>query len=158
MKQLNDLIHVLEKHFTLFEKTDESISKSSVGWHINHSLIVISKIIFALSQSKPDTYKWRFNVVRMLVLGMNKIPRGKGKAPNGVLPKGEITIDSLNMQLQKTKESVGQLDKLQPKNYFNHPYLGDLNLHTTKLFLVIHTNHHFKIVQDIIHKKQPLQN
>jgi hypothetical protein len=150
MKTINQLIAELEKTIVFFEKSNPEISKSSVAWHIEHSLKVITQISLAVSSSNPSNYKWRFNFGRVLVLGFNKIPRGKGKAPKSVLPEGDISSETLKQSIVNAKNGVLKLEKLNANHHFFHPYFGQLNLSSTKKFIAIHTNHHLKIIKDII--------
>lgn len=150
MEKLNNLINELEQHILFLDKTNASVSKASVGWHIEHSLKVLTQIIDAIEKSDPNTYKWRFNLIGTLVLSFNKIPRGKGKAPKTVIPEGNITHDTLKHHVEKTRLAINKIENLHPNHYFKHPYFGDMNLKPTKKFLSIHTNHHLKIIKDII--------
>jgi hypothetical protein len=131
-------------------KTSISISNSSVGWHIEHSLKVIIQVAQALEKSNPDTYKWQFNTNKFLIFIINRIPRGKAKAPKVVVPEGDVTTEALTQSFEKVRIATTKFEKLKPNNYFKHPYLGNLNLKSTTKFLSIHTNHHFKIINDII--------
>lgn len=150
MEHLNNLIDELEQHILFLDKTNAAVSKASVGWHIEHSLKVVTQIIDAVEKSDPNTYKWRFNLKSALVLSCNKIPRGKGKAPKTVTPEGNMTSDTLKRHVEKTRLMIHKIKNLHPNNYFKHPYFGDMNLKPTKKFLGIHTNHHLKIIKDII--------
>ena len=150
MDKLNNSIKELENDISAFDKKNETVSKATVGWHIEHSLKVLTQIIGAVEQSNPENYKQKFNLKRIIFLGFNFIPRGKGKAPKTVLPEGEITMASLKTHLEHVKGLVSKIDLLQPNNHFKHPYFGDLNLAQTKKFIVLHTNHHLKIIKDII--------
>lgn len=150
MEQLNNLINELEQHILFLDKTNAAVSKATIGWHIEHSLKVLTQIIDAVEKSNPNTYKWRFNLKSALVLGLNKIPRGKGKAPKIVLPEENITSDTLKHHVEKTRFMITKIENLHPNNYFKHPYFGNMNLKPMKKFIAIHTNHHLKIIKDII--------
>ena len=150
MEQLNTLINELENNCIYLDKRNVRVSSASVGWHLEHNLKVITQIINALEKSNPVDYKWKFNLTRTLILFVNKIPRGRGRAPKIVQPEGEITSESLKNHFDKTRHMIKKLDTLQANSFFKHPYFGDLNLETTKHFLILHTNHHLKIIKDII--------
>ncbi len=138
MEKLKKLIQDLESKIPNQEMFNPTISKSSVGWHIEHTLLTMNLVIGALQKSNPENYKRTFNFYRILVFAMNKIPRGKAKAPKIVQPKEDFNIESLRSH----------------KNYFEHPYFGHLTLKPTIKFLKIHTNHHLQIINDIIKSKQ----
>ena len=150
MKHLNNLINELEQHISFLDKTNTTVSKASVGWHIEHSLKVLTQIIDAVEKSDPNTYQRRFNLIGKLILSFNTIPRGKGKAPKTVIPEGNISSETLKHHIEKTQFMITKIENLHPNSYFKHPYFGDLNLKPTKKFITIHTNHHLKIIKDII--------
>jgi hypothetical protein len=82
----------------------------------------------------------------------NNIPRGKAKAPKQVLPVDAIAIEDLQNKLALAKSNIALLEKLHKNSFFTHPYFGDLNLKAAIWFLKLHTQHHLKIVNDIINK------
>lgn len=149
-KQLQKLVNELETHVLNLEKTKPTVSSQNVGWHIQHSLLVITQIITALEQSNPKEYKWKFNFWRLVVMGRNKIPRGKGKAPSRVLPKEAITKELLVSTINNTKNRIHTLDSLERNHFFTHPFFGDLNLKPTVQFINLHTQHHIDIIKDIV--------
>jgi hypothetical protein len=150
MEKLKKLIQDLESKIQNQEMLNPTISKSSVGWHIEHTLLTMNLIIGALQKSNPENYKQSFNFYRVLVFAMNKIPRGKAKAPKIVQPKEDFNIESLKSHLEKAKTKLAELNSIGNKNYFEHPYFGHLTLKPTIKFLEIHTNHHLQIINDII--------
>jgi hypothetical protein len=150
MEKLKKLIHDLESKIPNQEMLNTSISKSSVGWHIEHTLLTTNLVIEALQKSNPENYKWTFNFYRVLILTMNKIPRGKARAPKIVQPKEDFNIESLKKHLEKGKTKLTEIDAIGSTNYFEHPYFGHLKLKPTIKFLEIHTNHHLQIINDII--------
>ncbi len=143
--QLADLESYITKHSML----NNSVSAVPVGWHIEHCLLVIEAIIEQVGISDPNNYKWQFNKLRLIVFTLNKIPRGKAKAPGIVLPK-DYSAESLLEHLQNIKLRVTDLQTMQPKQYFKHPMFGHLHLKATTKFLQIHTLHHMKIMRDVI--------
>jgi hypothetical protein len=149
MNNLTSLLNQLESHIVDFEKTNVAISQSSIGWHIDHSLMVINGIIDQLKKSNPEQYKWRLNWNRIFIQSINKIPRGKAKAPKVVQPLEPATAVLLISKLEIAKNSLVDLETLNANSYFTHPYFGNLNLKNTLWFLKLHTNHHLKIIKDI---------
>lgn len=150
MSRLENLINDLESHIPDFEKSNATVSNSTIGWQIDHSLLVINGIIDELKNSNPDNYKWRFNKTRLLVQLINTIPRGRAKSPKVVTPIAVAGIQDLKKQLEFTKENITFLNTLPAKSYFTHPFFGDLKLKTAIWFLKLHTKHHLKINQDIM--------
>ena len=151
MKKLQSIITQLESHIPDFEKTNLTVSTSTIGWQIEHSLLVINKVVSEIKKSNPSDYKWKFNKNRFLVQTiLRKIPRGRVRAPKTVQPSEEITLEHLKSQLEITRNNLAGLQSLEAKNYFTHPFMGDLNLKTTIDFLGLHTKHHLKIIEDIL--------
>ena len=80
---------------------------------------------------------------------MKKIPRGKAKSPEVVLPKGIIDNNSLLTHISVTRNKINELKTLPKDRYFEHPFFGKLKLKQTINFLEIHTKHHLDIIEDI---------
>lgn len=152
MHHLIALINKLESKIPELEKLAPSVSASSVGWHIQHTLLASFSIIKAIENSNPKNYQWKFNLKKVFVFTLNKIPRGKGKAPKFTLPVEAISADKLKDDIQLLKEKIKVLSTLQPKQFFEHPYFGNLNLKNTIKMLQLHTQHHINIINDIIRK------
>jgi len=154
MNQLQELIQQLKSYIPFHEQANADVSKSPVGWHLQHTLLTINQIIGNLKKSDPSTYRWKFSFVKLIVFTTNKIPRGKAKSPNVVVPKNAITEASITEELIKAIASIKELDTLQANHYFPHPIFGNLKLKPTIKFLAIHTNHHTAIIKDILKNGQ----
>jgi hypothetical protein len=152
MKSIEELVSELEAHIDKFELKNSRISNGSVGWHIAHSLLTINTIIRALKHSDPAQYKWSLNFPRLLVYTMNKIPRGRAKAPSVVRPREDLDAGFLRKQVLQTKEKLSELDKLGSNHYLDHPYFGKVNLRPAGKFIRLHTKHHVDIIRDIVSK------
>lgn len=152
MQKLDKLIHELESNIKNFEVTNTSVSKVAIGWHIDHCFLIISRVISALEKSNPADFKPNFSWKRMLVFATNTVPRGKIKAPDVVLPQGEISEKSLKEHLEKVKAKILKIEELDKNSFFLHPFLNDLNVKQTQKFLVLHTTHHVKIIRDMLKK------
>ncbi|WP_412476452.1 DinB family protein [Flavobacterium sp. TBRC 19031] len=152
MKELNDLLSQIENAIPYWEKQNTTISQATVGWQLDHSLLVINGIITQLAESNPNHYQWRLNWKRTYIQLRNSIPRGKAKAPKQVRPAEFNTMEDLKNKLSKAQQNIKLLNSLPKNSYFTHPYFGDLNLKASVWFLQLHTNHHLKIVNDIINK------
>lgn len=152
MKELNDILQQIENAIPYWEKQNTTISQATVGWQLDHSLLVINGIITQLAQSNPNHYQWRPNWKRTYIQLRNSIPRGKAKAPKQVRPVDNTSIEDFQNKLASAKNNMALLEKLDKNSYFTHPYFGDLNLKATIWFLKLHTRHHLKIVNNIINK------
>lgn len=148
-KELNLLIDQLESHISDFEKTNAAVSTATVGWQIDHSLIMINVIADQIKKSNPDDYKWRFNALRAFFKIANKFPRGKARAPKSVRPMETASIEDLRSKLVLAKNNCADLASLSARSYFTHPIFGKLNLKQTIWFLRLHTKHHLKIIEEM---------
>jgi hypothetical protein len=110
----------------------------------------LNQITNALKRSNPDDYKRQFKAARLFVFTINKIPRGRAKAPQIVRPKNDSDLAEITKHLSISKEKLTVLKELKPGNYFEHPFFGNLKLKPAVKFLVIHTKHHLEIINDII--------
>ncbi len=149
MKKLHEQLLELENQIPRQEFINQAISKSPVGWHIEHSLLTINLIIQALQNSNPGHYKRRISFSKIVVFAVKKIPRGRAKAPRVVEPK-IYNSETLRAHIEKAKEKIKLLEQINPGQYFDHPYFGNLKLKDTIKFLKIHTKHHMDIIDDII--------
>jgi hypothetical protein len=149
MHKLLKQIKELESKIPNQEDYNPEISKSNVGWHIEHILLTNKMIIEAVEKSNPADYTWSFKLPRIVVFTMNKIPRGRAKAPKVVVPK---TYDEQTLleHLKIVTLKIQGLENMSSDKYFDHPYFGNLRLNKTIKFLEIHTKHHLEIINDII--------
>ena len=150
MKNLDAIVPELATYIPNHNQSNKAISEVSVGWHIEHSLLVIKQITSTVAQSEPKLYKYKFNISRFFVFLSKTIPRGKAKAPKVVIPVEEITIETLQESLKNTYQAIAYLKDCQEHQYFMHPFFGQLNKKQTIKFLAIHTEHHLKIIRDIL--------
>jgi hypothetical protein len=154
MRKLEQLISELESNIAHHELTVPHVSAGSVGWHIEHSLLVLNTVIGALAKSDPLNYKRRFDIRRTTVMLLGRIPRGKIRAPKAVQPSTEFNKDSLQQHVHQTRENLKTLGQLSAGHYFTHPFLGDFKLGPAIKFITIHTKHHYHIIQDIVGNKK----
>jgi hypothetical protein len=148
---------MLHKEFSLIrvylkdeKKQKLSVSKSDVGWHIDNSLKVINSVSEALINSDPKDYKSRFNVMRFFAFTIGSFPRGKAKAPKRVLPPKKILKEDIKNQLELAVQNIVSINNTGENQYFMHPLFKELNKKQTIKFLKLHTNHHLKIIRDIL--------
>lgn len=151
MHKLLNYVKELESKIPNQEDYNPEISKSNVGWHIEHILLTNKMILEAVEKSNPADYTWSFKLPRIVVFTMNKIPRGRAKAPKVVVPK---TYDEQTLleHLKIVTLKIQGLENMSSDKYFDHPYFGNLRLNKTIKFLEIHTKHHLEIINDIIKK------
>jgi hypothetical protein len=152
MNKLNIQLTELETKISKQNVFSEEVSKSNIGWHIEHTLLTTNLIIEEVKKSNPSDFKWSFKLPRLLVFAMNKIPRGRANSPKVVVPK-TFNEKTLKEHLQIAKSKIQNLENISSDKYFNHPFLGNLKLAKTIKFLEIHTNHHLEIINDILKSK-----
>ena len=150
MNSLNNLLLQLENHITNFEKTNSKISNSTIGWQIDHCLLVINGVMSQIEISNPTEFQSKFNFNRFMVFTTGKIPRGKIRAPKVVTPFDVATAEELKFKIEIAKNNISKLNNLPKNSFFKHPFLSNLNLKQTEKFLAIHTKHHLKIIEDIL--------
>ncbi len=151
MRSFEKSLDELYSYTAYVDQLNTTVSKVNVGWHIEHSSLVIIKIVESVVKSDPKKYKWKFNIKRSFVFFLKKFPRGKAKAPDIVMPK-QIEKTDFPALLIKTKEAIKKLDEAGYNQFFLHPFFGNLNKKDTFIMLDIHTKHHLQIVKDIIIK------
>jgi hypothetical protein len=136
---LEKLLNQLEENIANCATLNQVISNATIGWHIEHSLLTINGIIEVLKKVEPNNYKWKFNLIRIVILATKKIPRGKAKSPESVVPKGSASRDVLTSNIYATQQKIEELNSL-----------GKLNLRHAIKFLEIHTRHHLDIIEEIL--------
>jgi hypothetical protein len=147
---LEKLLNQLEENIANCATLNQVISNATIGWHIEHSLLTINGIIEVLKKVEPNNYKWKFNLIRIVILATKKIPRGKAKSPESVVPKGSASRDVLTSNIYATQQKIEELNSLHKNAYFEHPLFGKLNLRHAIKFLEIHTRHHLDIIEEIL--------
>lgn len=150
IKLLNALLQEIEKAIPFKDKINSKISKSDIGWQLDHSLKVINNVYVILEKKHSKKYKKDFNLLRSILFPLGYIPRGKGKAPKYVDSKEVISTQDLHTQLDNAKAHIKNTKTLNKDAYFIHQVFGTLSKKKTLRFLEIHTKHHLKIVKDIL--------
>ena len=110
-KKIEELLIMLEEKLNSFEHKNQKISDGTVGWHIEHSLLVIIKICESISSSNPEKYQWKFNLKWLIVSIIGSLPRGKAKAPPTVIPESVLTATSLKESFGLARTAIESLKK-----------------------------------------------
>jgi hypothetical protein len=150
MQKLLNLVEQLALQIPNADKVNKHVSNANIGWHIEHSCLVVIKITETLQKSDPDKFKSKFNFKKIVVFLVGKFPRGRAKAPEVVMPIENITTSHLEESILKTKAAIMELQNCEKNNHFSHPIFGSLNASETIQFLGVHTNHHLLIIEDIL--------
>jgi hypothetical protein len=150
MNKINNLLDELELQIANYSKLNQTISEGNVGWHIVHSCLVIDSVCAVVCKSDPSKFIKKFSFKAFVVLLVNSFPRGKAKAPSFTVPSEELSPTSILKSIQAARASLELLTNAGKNQYFTHPIFGDLNKDKTFKFLAVHTNHHLKIMKDIL--------
>jgi len=149
-KILENRLALLESYIPDFEKTNKTVSKASVAWHLDHSLKVINTVIINMQKSDPALYKNNFKFLGKVFLKLGFFPRGKARAPKYVKPPEVILKSDISTQLAEAKQNIKAIQDLDENAYFKHPLFGNTNKFRVVRFLDTHTNHHLKIVKSML--------
>lgn len=147
---LEEQLVTIEGFFDKKDISNPEVSKSGVGWHLDHILKVINNISDSLAISNPSDYTSTFNTQRVFVLTTGFIPRGAAQAAASVTPPDTILLDSLRLQLENAKQNLNAFENLNAEAHYKHAVFDNLNRDQTRRFLEVHTRHHLKIVADIL--------
>ena len=150
IKKLSEYITKLDAHIPKYLESNTKVSKSTIGWHIDHSLKVINNVIKTIEASDPTLYENDFSVLGSVFLTLGYFPRGKGKAPKHVKPPEIILKDDLIAQIETAISNIERLANLDKNSFFKHPLFGNVNTKRVYRFLEVHTKHHLKIIDDIL--------
>ncbi|RZN82314.1 MAG: DUF1569 domain-containing protein [Winogradskyella sp.] len=149
-EKIKHYITTLEAHITNHETVNPKISKATIGWQIDHSLKVINSVCKAIQSSDSKAYKNNFSFMGKFLFTIGFFPRGKAKAPKHVKPPEVILKEDLVSQVEDAKANVETIKDLNDNAFFKHPLFGHVNKKRVNRFLELHTNHHLKIINDIL--------
>ena len=149
-EKLIPLIKELESYIAVKDKRNDAVSASDVAWQIDHSLKVFNLVSETLLNSNPELHSSKFNKWRLLCFTLGYFPRGKVRAPKFVRPPEIISKKDLESQLQVAYQNINNIKSANENAHFKHFIFGVLNKNRTIRFLQLHTNHHLKIIRDIL--------
>ena len=150
MRKTQNLLTNLASFVPKDQLVNTKISSANINWHIQHSLLVIKQITKYVTSSDPAQYQHKFNFKRFIIFLIGRFPRGKASAPASVMPITPISPAQYPEMFESANLALAALAKAKPNQYFVHPIFGKLNVKDTFTMLTIHTDHHIKIIQDII--------
>ncbi len=138
----------------------DAISRWSVAQQLDHiveaakyCLNFASQVSHGEGEDAASAGKTKFIGRVILVTGW--IPRGKGKAPQVVVPEDEPDLDRLANRLAGLRVECGALADRSlaldtAECVARHPLLGAFTACDWLRFAGVHTRHHLKIVRDIL--------
>lgn len=140
----------VEGYFKHRDVSNNDISQVDIAWQLDHILKAIINISRRLEESDPNDYSLNFNATRTAVFLAGDFPRGVAQAPASVVPPEVITDESLMEQLIIAREKVISIQSLDKRSSFLHDTFGLLDRNESARLLEIHTDHHLKIIRDIL--------
>ncbi|WDF47819.1 DUF1569 domain-containing protein [Chryseobacterium sp. KACC 21268] len=150
MDKIEIQLQKIESLLSKIDVTNEKVSKASVGWHLEHLLLILNSSLKGLTMTNPKDYNPKFSLKKFVFLNFGLIPRGKIQAPKQFIPLEVPTQESILKLMNLAKERLKAVENLPEKSFITHPFLGDFDKKTTLRFLWLHSNHHLKIVDDIL--------
>ncbi|KAB1068322.1 DUF1569 domain-containing protein [Tamlana haliotis] len=151
IEKLQKLLDEIEGTFPYKNLKNPEVSKSTIGWQLDHSLKVFNAVCKVLAASNPEDYKPNFNLTRWFIFLIGAFPRGKVKAPKQVVStSSNISVNILRSQLEDAHTGLKIISTLDKHAFFKHHIFGNLSKKKTFRFLEIHTEHHLKIVREIL--------
>lgn len=134
----------------------QEVSGWSVAEQLEHLLLTDRMILdgFAtlLAGTKTSAGGGPTAIGRFILLS-GYIPRGRGRAPKGVVPgtlsPSEIAsgFEEVKMRFEKLAPQLGEIEASGAT--YRHPLLGDFNPGQWLRFVKIHHHHHQKLIRDI---------
>lgn len=152
IEKLSQLLSRIETRIPYEAIKNDAVSTSTIGWQIDHTLKVFNAVSQWTENSNPDDYKYKFSLWRSVLFPLGYIPRGKVRAPKATQPPDIILKEAILNQIQIAYTHIEKLKTLPKNSYFNHFIFGNLPKKKTLRFLEMHTNHHLKIIEDILKK------
>jgi len=150
MEEFIHTFHSLQLYLTDVEKENKTVSRATVGWHVEHCLLIINSSLKGLKYTNPDEYKPVNSFKKVMTLWFQYIPKGKLQAPKPFVPIGIPSKESIEKLIENAKEHLSNVADLSENSFIKHPHLGPLNKAATFKFLKVHTHHHIKIIQEIL--------
>ena len=140
----------LESYLNQIHFKKESVSQATVGWQVHHVLSVINGVCLSLMRSKEENYTSKFSLLKSYIFLVKKFPRGKVKAPKNTDASKEVSKEEIQKLLSNARKLILKIEKLPDESHFKHALFGTLNKKDSAKFLRIHTEHHLKIIRDIL--------
>ena len=73
--EIKNQLQKIESLLPKIDVTNENISKASVGWHLEHSLLIINSSLKGLTMTNPEDYKPKFSFKKFVFTALdNDIP------------------------------------------------------------------------------------
>jgi len=127
----------------------ESVSSWTPGEHLRHCGLAIAAVRRALETSSgAPPWTWR-SWIGALVLRRGRLPRGRARAPAETVPD-LAAAEPLEAALARAATDLERIRALPADAWFRHFALGTLRRDRALRFLAVHTEHHLRIVREIL--------
>ena len=103
------------------------VLQSLIGMHVHHCCLAMIEICQSLIASTPPPPRSRFSLVTALVFSSGRIPRGRGRAPDVVLPRQDVLPAELGTLLDQSERILTEVHDLDAKTWFRHFAFGVLD-------------------------------
>ena len=100
-----------------------SVSNWNVGEHIMHCCLATQAFEKALNDSEPGAKSPSFHPAKFIVLSFGIIPRGKGQAPESVIPEKEYRDEELFQATEEAMASEKRMMAYRSKSMVRAPCL-----------------------------------
>ncbi len=127
-----------------------AVSQWSVGMHVHHCCLSTIGVSRALINSTPPPPRSRPSAMGSFLLLIGRIPRGRARSADVVLPDPEISPDELRDLLDESERVLTEVRTLDPQAWFRHFVFGVLTRDRALRFTRIHNRHHLRIISDIV--------
>jgi hypothetical protein len=119
-----------------------------VAEHLDHTIKVASSTIQVLLKPTLPALPYGINFMGRMVLTSGWIPRGRGNAPEKLrgMPATKDELIARLTELDVILERTAATSDRDATPVLRHPLFGGLSFSQSLEFLVIHTNHHLKII------------
>ena len=125
------------------------ISDWPVGLHIQHCALAMVGICRAMTKAELPPPKAGFNLLRPIVLLTGRIPRGRAKSPDEVVPSPDLSDRDLARLIDLAERMMGKARSLPPEAWYRHFAFGILKRDAALRVLKVHNRHHLRIIRDI---------
>ncbi len=150
LNRVFDQLQELSSLSTRAEYRNQEVSGWSVGQQIEHVLIAMSGMALGLKKECLSKTQKADSPLKIEVLNSGSFPRGVIQAPEVSRPQDFVDHDGLKRLILKTSNRVSGLRDLSDKSTIDHPILGEMSRDETIKFMVIHNDHHLRIIADIL--------